>query len=324
MSFAWRCEYCKGAPLPGKAYEKPWVGPCPFCGRICDGERVSVYDEDVGGAEIQPICDGEVIALDDAIAGQERDPDAQLIKTGSPGWDWVLCGGIPPSIAILLSSPPGGGKSTALIELFRKLALLKYDCLYVCSEESTKQLGRRYGRLGKFPPNLGVVNQTDFEEIKELIEERRPKFFAIDSLHDLENVEDDNGFKFSIGSHTSVTLAAKQARKLASDLDLTAFLVAHQTKDGAIAGANTVQHAVDARLKINGRRKLIDGDEVIVGAERTLRLDGKYRFGETGRQAYFRHDQSGLHDMGPWTRERPPWDIPTTSNVVPLPTKEDR
>jgi hypothetical protein len=46
---------------------------------------------------------------------------------------------------------------------------------------------------------------------------------------------------------------------------------------------------------------------VIVGSERTLRCDGKNRFCETGRAARFQMQPDGLHDLGPWLDERPPW-----------------
>ena len=350
MAFAWRCRRCKGphawrcrrcktrspyplgegdacrkcgarvadrveAPLPGGPDDKPWAGACPSCGGHYDGERVSVYDDEVPGAEIQPIREGDPISMSDAVAGQLSDPSARFTPTGSPGLDWVLGGGVPPDIAILLSSPAGAGKSTLLVETFRKLAK-RHDCLYICSEESTTQMGRRYAYLGAFPPRLMVLHETDFDKITEAIEERRPKFVAVDSLHDIEGVNDSNSFTYSTGSNTSVTLATKALKKLAGEVGCTVFLVAHVTKDGMIAGSNTVRHAVDCKLYLNGRQKLVDGDYNIVGVERTVRCDGKYRFGETGRQAYFRFDSSGLHDMGPWHREMPPWEIQAGSRDV--------
>jgi predicted ATP-dependent serine protease len=93
--FAWRCKGCKGPAIAGGAHEKPWLGPCPHCGRYRDAERVSVSEEDVPDAQLQPIKEGEVISLADAIAQSKNNPALQAIATGSPGVDWVLGGGIP-------------------------------------------------------------------------------------------------------------------------------------------------------------------------------------------------------------------------------------
>ena len=259
------------------------------------------------GAAIQPIKDGEAISLSDAIAQENVDTSTHRLSSGSPGVDHVLGGGIPIGVAILLVSPPGGGKSTLLIETLRKLAMARVSVLYICTEESTRQMGRRYKRLGKFPPRLVVVHQKDIEDILEEIRRRRPKIVAVDSLHDIEGVCDDNGAFYSSGSATSVLLAAKQIRRCAGELDLTSFLVAHVTKDGDIAGTNTVQHSLDGTLYLNGQQKTIDGRLIIVGVERTLRCDGKNRFGGTGGVARFQMHPDGLHDLGPWFDSHPPW-----------------
>lgn len=306
MAFAWRCKACK-AVFPGGPREKPYVGPCPKCGRSRDAERISVSEEDVPGAQLQPIKEGEVISLADAIAQSERDPASQTIKTNSPGLDWVLGGGIPIAIAILISSPPGAGKTTFLIETLRKLAK-RIKVLYCSSEETTRQLGRRFARLeGKTPPNLRLLTERDFGAIEETILNERPKIAVVDSLHKLSDITDDNGFTYSTGSQRAMTLAADRLRSLASELNMTIFCVAHVDKTGNIAGANTVQHDLDLTLYINGKQELRDGRPVIVGAERTLRCDGKNRYGEPGRCARFQMLAEGFIDRGPWVDERPPW-----------------
>lgn len=324
MAFAWRCRRCKGPepPVKGSADCKPWVGPCPSCGGAYDAERVSVPDnveetEAEQTAHLQPIVDGEAISMSDAIANEAAsatsNPKGHGIVTGSLGLDWVLGGDLPIGIGILLAAPQGGGKSTFLVELLRKIATRGSDTLYISSEESTKQIGRRYARLGRFPHNFRILHETDIVEIIDKLESDRPKVAAIDSLHDLEGVMDSNGFVFSVGSGVAVTLAAKMLKKVADEQEMTIFTVAHVTKDGNIAGTNTVQHALDATLYINGRQKTEDGRQVIVGPERTLRCSGKNRFSETGRIAYLRMDETGLHDMGPWTRDVPPWEASTSA-----------
>lgn len=245
----------------------------------------------------------------DAIAQQGADPEVRRLATESPGIDWVLGGGIPVGIALLIASPAGCGKSTLLVEMLRKIALFKTDVLYCSSEETTQQMARRYARLGKFPARMKIIHEQDIEAISEMIRRDRPRVAAVDSLHDLDNVTDSNFQSYSIGSPSAVTLAAKALKKLAAAEGVSLFVVAHVTKEGDLAGANTVQHSLDGTLYLNGQKKEIDGREVIVGRERTLRLDGKYRFGATGRVARFQMDPDGLHDRGPWRDSRPPWAV---------------
>lgn len=309
MAYAWRCRRCKGPhpPLPGGPDGKPWLGPCPNCGGSYDGERVSVAEGDVDGAEVQPIMEGEVMSLSDAITVEASNPEATIV-IGSPGFDWILGNGLPSGIGVLLASPAGGGKSTLIVETFRKLALRKLEALYICTEETVVQMGRRYARLGKFPPHFQVVHMTDIDEILELLERRRPRVAAVDSLHDITGVKDSNDFSISTGSPSAVTLAAKAIRKLANAQDTTIFTVSHVTKAGGVAGSNDLQHEMDMTLYLNGRQKVVDGMLKIVGVERTLRCAGKNRFADTERMAHFQMQPDGLHDRGPWMYETPPWE----------------
>ena len=327
--FAWVCKRCKGPAIRGGAEFKPWVGPCPNCGGFYDADRIWQSDDAEDGEEAPgiPIKAGEVMSFNQVIAQRQADPAPRRIETGSPGFDWVLGGGIPLPIAILIASPPGGGKSTLLIEILRRLAEAGHKTLYCQSEESAQQLADRYGnRLGKFPDRFHVLEETDFEKLKESILRAHPAFAAIDSLNDLEGVTDSNDFTYSPNSTGSVTNAARQIKRLASDMGITIFTVAHVTKDGAIAGANTVQHQLDMTLYLNGQKRMVDDNYVIVGAERTLRCPGKNRFAPTHRVARFQMRDDGLHDLGPWLDQRPPWkvfakppnDEPEHSNVVPL------
>lgn len=306
--FAWRCKACKGPPIPGNAREKPWIGPCPNCGRSRDADRVSVSEEDVQGAQIQPIKEGEVIALADAIAQAETDPTLQAVATGSPGFDWVLGGGIPVGIGIIIASPPGAGKTTLLIETFRSLAKRRVKVLYGSTEETERQLGRRFSRLqGAMPPKLRILCTQDIDEIEQAILDERPRIAAVDSIHKISGVTDDNGFAYSMGSHTSMMLAATRLRKLASDLDMSIFCVTHVDKTGNVAGTNTLQHDLDLTLYLNGNQEMRDGRLNVIGTERTLRCDGKNRYAETGRCARFQMLADGFHDLGPWVSDTPPW-----------------
>ena len=307
MPFVWVCKHCRGPGIPGRADYKPWT-KCPNCGNFYDADRVSVHEGEVAGAQRQPVIEGEVNSMMDIIADAADNPQASTIDTRMSGVNWVLGEGIPIEAAILLAAFPGGGKTTLLVELFRKLALgtdkhESIDVLLIQTEESAKQIGRRYARLGAFPPRFGLVHEAKFSDILELLEKRKPQVAAIDSLSKLEGVTDSNGFVFSIGSQASVSLAAMQLKKFAAENEMTIFCTGHSTKEGAIAGSNTLIHDLDMTLYIDGRTELMRGRPVLVGEDRVLECQGKNRFGADGRRALLSMRSDGLHDRGPLSAE---------------------
>jgi DNA repair protein RadA/Sms len=308
LGFAYRCRRCKGPPVKAGPEGKPYIGPCPHCGGSYDAERVSVSEDEVPDAEVQPIVDGEAISMADAVAGVEADPNMKGIESGMKGLDWVLGGNIPIGIVILLASPSGAGKSTLIIELFRKLALQKIDSLYCSTEESTKQIGLRYRRLGKFPAkHFRIIHERDIAAIKDKLEKEQPRVAAVDSLNEVEGITDSNDFSISTGSPSAVKLAAKQLKDFASEQGITIFTVAQVTKGGDISGLNALIHTVDATLYFEGKREARNGRLVVVGPDRLLNTEGKNRFGSTDRRAHFQMLGDGLHDLGPWKHVREPW-----------------
>ncbi len=227
------------------------------------------------GAQRQPVIEGEVNSMMDIIADASDAAEAATIDTGMPGVNWVLGGGIPIEAAILLAAFPGAGKTTFIVELFRKLALggegrestvrEGIDTLLIQTEETAKQIGRRYARLGKFPPKFGLVHECSFSNILELLEKHRPRVAAIDSLTKLEGVTDSNGMVFSSDSPKAVSLAALQLKKFAGENEMSIFCTGHSTKEGAVAGSNTLIHDLDMTLYIDGKTESARGRPVLDG-----------------------------------------------------------
>ena len=273
--------------------------------------------EDVPGATEQLNVDGEPISMADLVAQTARDPSLRRIETGWRGLDWLLGGGLPVGIAYLLMSPPGGGKTTLLIMLLRALACLKVGCLYVQTEETQKQLGVRFARLGVFPKtHFRVVQERNLDSIIQLFERERPRIAAVDSLHRLEGVTDSNDFQCSTGSPSAVEIGASTLRDYATSVNMTLIAVAHSTKGGDVAGCNSLIHDMDATLFLDGKLVSIGGRQVIRGKDRLLSSKGKNRYANEDRRVHLEMRDDGIFDMGVWTEERPPWEPQAPPNIV--------
>lgn len=290
MPIAYRCRRCKGPPLP-----EPPEGRCPNpeCGGFYRHERIHVREGDVDGAEVQAVKDGEPISAHDLMASLEGDDSVKKRVTGMTGLDWVFDGGLPMFGAILLCAREGTGKTTLLYELFRKLAAMKVDTLYISTEQSLKDLGRQFSRCGPAPAkHMTMHSEIDRDAIIRCIEKQNPQVVAIDSLHDIENVTDESGFSMASGQPSAVTRVAKEIRRLTAELQFLAFLVGHMNNDGTMAGGSHLRHALDASLVLERSDNKKD-------PRRILQFQGKSRFGTLGRKALFLMGEAGLTDKGP-------------------------
>src|SRR5207247_10663651 len=111
-----------------------WTGRCPGCA------RGGTVDQTTGGAAggrgdlVRPVM----------LHGSEDEP---RLRTGVPGLDRVLGGGLVPGSVVMLAGPPGIGKSTLVLHLLGALVVSGTACLLVSGEESRAQVGSRARRL---------------------------------------------------------------------------------------------------------------------------------------------------------------------------------
>lgn len=255
-----------------------WEGTrCPGCGRFFNIRDIA---SDMPGAERMAAVDGEVLSLQDAIEVAEED---DRIEIGMPHVDRVLGGGIVPGSLILICGDPGVGKSTALLQVFRSLAMRKHEVLYITGEETISRVARRAKTLGRFPARMQAVHETDLEAVLGHISEHHPAVAAIDSVQMLD-VEED----LEPGSATSIKIAIKKLMKCAQNEGTAIFVVGHVTKDGSIGGPRALEHLVDVSLYFAGDPKK---------GERVLRCDHKNRFGRTPVKATFEMTNKGLIEV---------------------------
>lgn len=201
--------------------------------------------------------------------------------TGLSELDRVLGGGAVRGSLVLVGGAPGIGKSTLLLQICGNLQGQKI--LYVTGEESQQQLKMRAGRLGVSSNQLFVMAETDIEEMLRAVEELRPDVLIVDSVQTMFNPA-LNSAPGSVGQVKDCTMAIM---RLAKENELTAFVIGHVNKEGAIAGPKVLEHMVDCVLYFEGERSM---------NYRILRA-AKNRFGSTNEIGVFEMLDTGLREV---------------------------
>ena len=92
---------------------------------------------------VQPVGDSRRVArafMPPLGLDAAGDDEASRVSTGIDELDRVLGGGLVDGSLVLLGGEPGIGKSTLLLQAAESLGLRGVDVLYVCGEESPRQI----------------------------------------------------------------------------------------------------------------------------------------------------------------------------------------
>ncbi len=288
-----------------------WYGKCPFCnvyGSLLEQIPPSLNGKGAsssnGRSNNQPPKPLAALTFPQIIDGEE-----ERWASGFGELDRVLGGGIVPGSLVLIGGDPGIGKSTLLLQT-ANLMSKHYRVLYVCGEESGKQVKLRASRLGvegtkgeieeveeieevgaepKKPltvadgANLYVQAETDLEEILRELESLKPHVAVIDSIQTVYFP----ALTSAAGSVSQVRECTAALMKVAKQQDITLLIVGHVTKEGAIAGPKVLEHLVDTVLYFEGDR---------FASHRLLRST-KNRFGATHEVGVFEMVDRGLREV---------------------------
>ncbi|MEG1166289.1 MAG: DNA repair protein RadA, partial [Oscillospiraceae bacterium] len=208
--------------------------------------------------------------------------DELRFTTGLSEFDRVLGGGAVRGSLVLVGGAPGIGKSTLLLQICGLMGENE-KILYVTGEESKRQLKMRAERLGVNSDKLYVLAETDLSETVNAVEDIKPDVLIIDSVQTLFNPE----LTASPGSVTQVKDCTMTIMQLSKTTGVTAFVVGHVNKEGAIAGPKVLEHMVDCVLYFEGERSM---------SYRILRAE-KNRFGSTNEIGVFEMANSGLREV---------------------------
>lgn len=208
--------------------------------------------------------------------------DRQRYGTGMKELDRVLGGGIVRGGLMLIGGDPGIGKSTLLLQICQHLGE-EHTILYVSGEESEGQIKLRADRLNVTGEKLLVLCENDMDTILSAIQEQKPDVVIIDSIQTMNLSE----VASASGSVTQVRECTSAIMRVAKKMDISAFIVGHVNKDGAIAGPKVMEHIVDCVLYFEGDRH---------SSYRLLRCV-KNRFGSTNEIGVFEMGESGLVEV---------------------------
>ena len=204
-------------------------------------------------------------------------------STGIEEFDRVLGGGFVQGSIVLLAGDPGIGKSTILLQTGKYICNGDRKALYVSAEESASQVKLRAKRLGVESNSLFIYSQTNFEAIKNQIEELKPQVLIIDSIQAVYS----EVITSSPGSVSQIRECTNILMDIAKNKNITVIVIGHVTKEGNIAGPKVLEHMVDTVIYFEGDR---------YKSYRLLRCM-KNRFGTTNEVGVFNMCDDGLHEI---------------------------
>lgn len=222
---------------------------------------------------------GRPVKLSHVVSGER-----ERIDTGIGELNRVLGGGLVPGSLTLISGEPGIGKSTIIIQAAANIAAHKGTVLYISGEESEEQIKMRADRVcDKLPESLFILAETNMENISLVCEQLKPRFLIIDSIQTMYTSELDS----APGSVSQVRACGNELMRIGKVTGVPAFIVAHVTKSGDLAGPRILEHMVDCVLSFNGDRS----------HEMRILRSVKNRFGTTSEIGAFEMAEQGLMEI---------------------------
>lgn len=262
-------------------YKSPkWAGRCPDCGEWNTLEEAQEQKAGKSGKVFKSVVSRQPISrLSEVEAGDDK-----RLLTGISEFDRVMGGGIVRDSVTIITSPPGGGKSTLSLMAASALAKQGYRVLYASGEESDTQIKNRADRILKtIEENIWILADTSMDRVLEAITEVDPDLMILDSIQTFALAE----FLPSRAGNPTQTMecasALVQAAK-SKNRPRAAIMIGQMNKSDEIAGLRALEHLVDAVLVLEGE----GADEL-----RCL-VATKNRFGSTGEMGFFTMTETGL------------------------------
>ncbi|MGY1707209.1 DNA repair protein RadA [Geodermatophilus sp. SYSU D00697] len=221
-----------------------WVGRCPECQAWGTLQEVGAP-----ASPLRSVAAGPVTAPAVPIAQVEL-ASARAVPTGIDELDRVLGGGLVPGAVLLVAGEPGVGKSTLLLEVAHRVAAANGPALVVSGEESAAQVRLRAERIGALHEDLYLAAETELSAVLAHVEQVNPSLLVLDSVQTVRSPAVEG----TDGGSTQVRAVASALTGVAKSRGMTAILVGHVTKDGAIAGPRTLEHLVDVVVSFDGER----------------------------------------------------------------------
>ncbi|MFH1384015.1 MAG: DNA repair protein RadA [Candidatus Omnitrophota bacterium] len=258
-----------------------WLGKCPQCKSWNTFKEMTITAGDKGRRRIKAASRSkEFIKPLSSIKRYEQ----ERILLDHSELDRVLGGGLYPHTTVLLAGEPGIGKSTLLLQACSTVTeTYGKNVIYISAEESLEQIRERAQRLGICSDNIYIVQENNFDEFTQHIQDLQPILVVVDSIQAVF----DPAVPSSPGTITQVREVAFKFSQMAKEEGFILFLIGHVTKDGVVAGPRTLEHMVDVVVYFEGDRY------------QSLRLirTVKNRYGATGEIGVFEMREEGLRHI---------------------------
>lgn len=256
-----------------------WMGKCPECGEWNTfSEQEETKKEKSSAKPVQ---------LTLSRLKEVESSKSQRLLTGIGEFDRVMGGGIVRDSVMILTSPPGGGKSTLCLMVAYQLANAGYRVLYATGEESDSQIKNRADRiLGDIADNIWILADTSMDAVLSAIGEVDPDLIILDSIQTFSLAE---FYPARAGNPTQTMECASALVQCAKDKrrQRAALMIGQMNKNDEIAGLRALEHLVDTVLVLEG-----EGADELRGL-----LATKNRFGSTGEMGFFAMTEKGLRSI---------------------------
>lgn len=262
-------------------YKTPkWMGKCPSCNEWNSFEQA--ISEKKKSNSPRQISSNVKISV--SQLNQVETSKNSRIVTDVNEFNRVLGGGIVRDSISILTSPPGGGKSTLSLAISNDVAKQGMRVLYASGEESESQIKNRADRiLESINENIWIVADTCLNGIINAINEIDPDLIIIDSIQTFYLEE---YLPARAGNPTQTMECASELVRIAKNKEKprAVILIGQMNKNDELAGLRSLEHLVDTVL-------IMDGDNE--GELRSI-VASKNRFGSTGEMGFFSMTEKGL------------------------------
>lgn len=254
-----------------------WLGKCPQCGNWNSFEEEET--------EVKKTAKKSVIKRKTPTKLSDiKVNNSDRIITKINEFNRVTGGGIVRDSVMIITSPPGGGKSTLTLTIANDIASQGMKVVYATGEESESQIRARADRiLDNINENIWIISDTNMNSVIDAVNIIEPDFLVIDSiqtfaLEELLPARAGNPVQ-TMECASEVVKIAKSGKK-----PCAAIIIGQMNKNDEIAGLRSLEHLVDAVF-------VMEGD-----SENELRsiTSTKNRFGSTGEMGFFTMTEKGL------------------------------
>lgn len=212
------------------------------------------------------------------------DGDNKRIITHNNEFNRVMGGGIIKDSVTIITSPPGGGKSTLALGISNDIAMQGMNVLYASGEESESQIKDRAKRIfDNISDNIWIVTDNCLNNVLYEVDKIDPDIIVIDSIQTFfleEHLPSRAGNPTqTMECATSLVNTAKNKERKRA-----VIIIGQMNKQDELAGLRSLEHLVDTVL-------IMDGDN---GGELRSISATKNRFGSTGEMGFFSMTEKGL------------------------------